>query len=69
MLAPRILAVVLCTALLLPVAGGCTEAPQRYEMTYLSLFDTVVTIVLYAEGETEAQEMFRAVYDLSLIHI
>lgn len=63
MLAPRILAVVLCTALLLPVAGGCTEAPQRYEMTYLSLFDTVVTIVLYAEGETEAQEMFRAVYD------
>ena len=63
MLAPRILAVVLCTAFLLPVAGGCTEAPQRYEMTYLSLFDTVVTIVLYAEGETEAQEMFRAVYD------
>ena len=46
MLAPRILAVVLCTAFLLPVAGGCTEAPQRYEMTYLSLFDTVVTIVL-----------------------
>lgn len=63
LLALRIFAVVLCTAFLLPVAGGCTEAPQRYEMTYLSLFDTVVTIVLYAEGETEAQEMFRAVYD------
>ncbi len=51
-------------ALLLPFcAGGCAAAPQRYEVTYLSLFDTVVTLVTYAGGKAEAEAAFRAVYD------
>ena len=57
------LAALLCIALLLPLTGGCASAPQRYEATYLSLFDTVVTISVYAESEAEAQEALRAVYD------
>lgn len=59
----RMLAAVLCAVLLLAFVPGCTPVPQRYEVTYLSLFDTVVTIVLYADNETEAQEAFRAIYN------
>lgn len=51
----------LCTALF-ALGNGCTQGAQRYEATYLSLFDTVITISLYAENEAKAQQEIDAIY-------
>ena len=56
------LALILLCAVPLAFLGGCTQRLQRYEATYLSLFDTVVTVLLYAESEAEAQQAMDAIY-------
>ncbi len=52
----------LALAMLACALSGCAETENRYEVTYLSLFDTVITIILYAEDEAAAQAEFQAVY-------
>ncbi|MBE5785394.1 MAG: FAD:protein FMN transferase [Clostridiales bacterium] len=42
--------------------SGCTGGENRYEVTYLSLFDTVITIILYAPDEAAAQAEFQRIY-------
>lgn len=49
--------------------AGCikrTEAPKQYQMTFLDLFDTVTSIVGYAESEEAFQEKVQPVHDLLL---
>lgn len=57
--------------LLLALLCGCTAAPsqsenpalQRYEATFLTLFDTVTTIVGYAETEAAFTDTAQAIHD------
>ena len=60
--APRLGALALVLAMLFSF-GGCGPTLHRYEVSYLSLFDTVVTILLYAENEAAAQAEFKAIYN------
>ncbi len=59
----RLLPLLLCLVLL----GGCARAPidtkKQYTATFLSLFDTVTTVVGRAAGESEFQAMVAPVRD------
>ena len=59
-----VLLLLLAAALLL---GGCSAqtAPQKspYQATFLTLFDTVTTIVGYADSEAEFQAQAQAIHD------
>lgn len=62
-----------CTALLLSILlSGCTgqEAPEKkkYNATFLTLFDTVTSIVGYAEDEETFRTMTQAVHDELLVY-
>lgn len=50
-------------ALLLCGCSGVFGQPRQYSVTYLNLFDTVTTIVGYADSEKEFQTAAKAVYD------
>lgn len=56
----HVLSVVLMLALL---AGCAPAAPRQYQATFLTLFDTVTTVVGYAAGEAEFQARVQALYD------
>ena len=55
----------LLTAVLLLGGCGTQTAPQKsqYQATFLTLFDTVTTIVGYAESETDFQAQAQVIYD------
>lgn len=62
----RVLALVLAAALLLSgCAGqaGSGQEPRRYEASFLTLFDTVTTIVGYAETEEEFRRAAQEFHD------
>lgn len=48
--------------LLMGAFSGCGEKEDRFEVTYLSLFDTVITVILYAESEDAAQAELQRIY-------
>ena len=62
----RILTALLCAGCLLT---GCAapapsqEGPRQYQATFLTLFDTVTTILGYAESEEAFQEKAQAIHD------
>lgn len=64
----RLLAWLLILALL-PIWGACSANPQRYEASYLDLFDTVTTVVGYADSEDAFRQTVDAMYEeLRLYH-
>ena len=58
----RSAALFLALAIIACALSGCTEREKRYEVTYLSLFDTVITVILYAADEAAAQAEFQNIY-------
>jgi len=56
-----------CCAILLLLAmllGGCTASgPKQYSATYLDLFDTVTTVMGFAETEAEFHQNARKIYE------
>lgn len=65
----RILCAVLCTTVLL---GGCAASPtageKKFQATFLTLFDTVTTIVGMAESEEEFSAAAQSVHDNLLVY-
>ena len=62
----RVLALALAAALLLSgCAGqaGSGQKPRRYEASFLTLFDTVTTIVGYGETEEEFRRTAQEFHD------
>ncbi len=65
----RIFSVCIAAALLAAVLSGCstraaeTATLNRYQATFLTLFDTVTTMVGYAETEEEFTEVVQEVHD------
>ena len=64
----RILICFVCLACLLT---GCaspaqTEGPTQYQATFLTLFDTVTTVMGYAESEEAFSQTAQAAHDLLL---
>ncbi len=47
---------------------GCAAKPTRYQATFLTLFDTVTTIVGYAESEAAFRETAQAIHDELLVY-
>jgi len=58
----RTLALLLCLLLPLPLAG-CEPRLKRFEAQFLSLFDTVTTVVVYAHSEDEVRPYTQKLYD------
>ena len=57
-----------CLLLTLPLAG-CSRAPKRYTTVWFDLFDTVTTVVGYADSEEEWEAQTQALYaDLLALH-
>ena len=56
----KLLALLLCILLACSVLGGCAQAePQKYSTSFFDVFDTVTTIIGYADtlrGQAEAEE-------------
>ncbi len=59
----RFLCAVLCTALLLTGCSMLSPQPKRYNATFLTLFDTVTTIVGFAESEEAFTAAARSIHD------
>ena len=62
----RVLALAMAAALLLSGCAGQADAeqkPRRYEASFLTLFDTVTTIVGYAETEEEFRRAAQEFHD------
>ena len=65
----RVVCAVLCALLLLSGCSTKTPAEQKkYQATFLTLFDTVTTIVGFAASEEEFSEMAQSVHDELLIY-
>lgn len=47
----------------LSFAGGCRNKPQRYEASFLQLFDTVTTIVAISDNKSDFTEMAQFIHD------
>ncbi len=63
----KIVLILLTAALLL--TAGCTTVPNRYQAQFLSLFDTVTTIVGYADSEADFSELAQSIHDeLEIYH-
>lgn len=60
----RICVLALSLTLLLAGCGPKASQPQKYEATFLSLFDTVTTVVGYAPSEAVFQEDVQRFHDL-----
>lgn len=56
-------AIALLLCLLLMVPTGCKSAGRRYQATFLTLFDTVTTIIGFAKNEAEFQALSARVHD------
>ena len=62
----RLLALLLCILLACSVLGGCAQVePQKYSTSFFDVFDTVITIIGYADSQEtfdrvvgEAQQQF-----------
>ena len=59
----RFFCAVLCTALLLTGCSTLSPQPKRYNATFLTLFDTVTTIVGFAESEEAFTAAARSIHD------
>ena len=61
----RTLIVLLCALGLLTgcAAPAASQGPKQYQATFLTLFDTVTTILGYAESEEAFQEQAQALHD------
>lgn len=57
----RIMLFLLMICLLLPGCGA--KKPKRFQQTYFDLFDTVTTVVGYAENEAEFAQSCKQIYD------
>ena len=61
-----------CLLLVAAVLTGCTvpggQTQKKYTATFLNLFDTVTTVVGFAESEAAFQEKAQAVHDELLIY-
>ena len=68
----KLLSVLLLLNMVAVMMSGCSKKEQelqRYEATFLQLFDTVTTIVGYAKSEAEFADFTQAVYDeLEIYH-
>ena len=64
----RLLACVILAALLLSGCAGVQPAPKQYNATFLTLFDTVTTIVGLADSQEAFQETAQAVHDSLLVY-
>ena len=49
-------------------AQSVSEEPKRYEASFLTLFDTVTTIIGYAESEEAFREMAQTIHDELLVY-
>lgn len=58
----KILLLVLCFALSLPLIG-CQTKPEKYSGEFLDTFDTSVIIMAYAQSDEEFDDIYRTVYD------
>lgn len=58
----KILLLVLCFALSLPLIG-CQTKPEKYSGEFLDTFDTSVIIIAYAQSDEEFDDIYRTVYD------
>lgn len=59
----KFLALGLAMLLLMGCASGRLTGPKRYETAFLDLFDTVTTVVGYADSEAAFQETTGCLYD------
>ena len=59
----RIFCAVLCAVMLLSGCTAPTQQKTRYNATFLTLFDTVTTIVGFAESEEEFRARAQSVHD------
>ncbi len=60
----KITAILLIAVMLFPMSAcGRKEEPTRYQAQFLELFDTVTTIIGYAEREEDFSEFAQSVYD------
>ena len=64
----RIIPIFIVLALLLSGCGMGQPEQTRYNATFLTLFDTVTTIVGYADSEEEFQAKAQAVHDELLVY-
>lgn len=64
----RIALLLLCALLLSGCAGTEKQGLKQYNATFLTLFDTVTTIVGLAEDEASFQETAQAIHDELLIY-
>ena len=58
----KILLLVLCFALSLPLIG-CQTKPKKYSGEFLDTFDTSVIIMAYAQSDEEFDDIYRIVYN------
>lgn len=59
----RLLCLLLAVLLLTGCSVGKPAAPSRYEASFLGLFDTVTTMVGYAESEEAFREISQTIHD------
>lgn len=59
----RLCALLLCLSLLLAGCAAPPAGPQKYEATFLTLFDTVTTVVGYADSEAAFQTVAQEFHD------
>ena len=64
----RIIGIVLALALLLGGCAGTQPGQTKYTASFLTLFDTVTSIVGFADSEEEFQAMAQAVHDDLLVY-
>ena len=64
-LLPLLLSVLLLAGCASPAAPK-EEGAKRYEATFLTLFDTVTTVVGYAESEEDFQATAQSLHDVLL---
>lgn len=65
----KILSLLLTLTLFLPASCGQDVLSERYEGSFLELFDTVTTVVGYAESEEAFTDIVQGIYDeMSVYH-
>lgn len=59
----KIISIVLIITIALSLSSCTSKQPKRYEAQFLTLFDTVTTIVAYAEDQKKLEEQLQWIYD------